>query len=205
MIIPMLVTLMTPLLGQDAPRNISFIQQVTDLGSDDFRVRERAHAQLREAGEEAREALEGAVERSTDAEVRERATILLRRMGAGPRIAEAIGQLGSDSWDEVRTGIQTLCSELGEGTGAEEALGKACEGPARVAKMARVLRQQWANWERQQQNLIRNTSFQQAQFMRQYYANFRQNMKRSVEIMCKSEFERAHVKKESAEKQDAER
>jgi hypothetical protein len=183
-------------------REISYAQQIADLGNDDFRVRERAHQQLREAGAAAKTALESAAEESPDAEVRQRAEVLLRRLTAGPRIKAAITQLESAKWDEVKEGLFALCDEMGEGTGAEEAVRKVSEGKGQSAQIARVLSQQWENWDRQQQQFIRNISAQGAQFMQQYFTSFRQNMKRSIEFMCKREFDQLHAK-DNKDKQDA--
>ena len=101
-IVSILAGLVLPGFGEDQAPGGPFVQQVANLGHADFRVRERAHQRLREAGDKARVALEDAAENSEDAEVRERASILLHRMGAGARIAEAITKLDAHEWDEVR-------------------------------------------------------------------------------------------------------
>jgi transcriptional regulator with XRE-family HTH domain len=104
----------------------------------------------------------------------------------------------------LKEGLFTLCDEMGEGTGAEEAMRKVSEGKGQSAQIARVLRQQWENWDRQQQQFVRNISFQGAQFMQQHFTSFRQNMKRSIEFMCKREFDQLHAKdKGKKEKEDA--
>lgn len=190
-----LTCLVLPVLGQETgQREPPYAQQIAELGNDDFRVREQAHQQLRDAGPAAKTALENAAEESPDAEIRQRAEVLLRRLTAGPRIKAAIGQLGSAQWEEVKTALFTLCDEMGEATGAEEAVRKASEGKGQTAQVARVLRQQWENWERQQQQFVRNVSFQGTQFMQQYFTSFKQNMKRSIEFMCKREFDQLHAK-----------
>jgi hypothetical protein len=199
-VISILVGLALTASGQEASATKRFTQQVANLGHDDFRVRERAHKELRQAGEKAREALEDAAENSTDAEVRERASMLLRRLGAGPRIAEAIKQLNGQDWDKVKAALLTLCDEYGEETGVEEAVKKAAGGKNQAAKMAGILQQQWKNYQRQQQHFMRNTSFQHAQYVQQFYANYRRNMKRSVEYMCKREFDKQQAKRKKEQK-----
>jgi hypothetical protein len=190
-----LLCLPLTILGQEpASKEGAYAQQIAELGNDNFRVREQAHQQLRDAGPAAQAALENASETSPDAEVRQRAEVLLRRLTAGPRIKGAIAQLASDKWDEVKEGLNTLCDEMGEGTGAEEAVRKISDGKGQSAQIARTLRQQWENWDRQQQQFVRNVSFQGAQFMQQYFTSFRQNMKRSIEFMCKREFDQLHAK-----------
>ena len=109
----------------------------------------------------------------------------------------------SAQWEEVKAALFTLCDEFGEDTGAEEAIRKASEGKTQTAQIARVLRQQWDNWERQQQQFVRNVSYQRTQYLQQYYANFKQNMKRSLEFMCKRQFDKLHpANKKKAEQQD---
>lgn len=199
-----LMCLVLPVAGQESSRHETpYAQQIADLGSDDFRVREQAHQQLREAGLAAKTALESAAEESPDAEVRQRAEVLLRRLTAGPRIKAAIVQLGSAQWEDVKAAISALCDEMGEGTGAEDAVRKAGDGKGQTAQIARVMRQQWENWERQQQQFVRNVSFQGTQFMQQYFTSFKQNMKRSIEFMCKREFDQLHAKnKDKKENQE---
>jgi hypothetical protein len=179
-----------------------YAPQIAELGSDDFRVRERAHQRLRDAGGEAKAALESAAEDSTDAEVRQRAEILLRRLNAGPRVASAMAKLDSAQWEEVKAALYALCDEYGEETGAEDAVRKASDGKGQAARMARVLNQQWDNWARQQQQFMRNISFQNAQFLQQYYANLKLNMKHSsVDFMCKREFDQLHAKDKDKDKE----
>jgi len=190
-----LVFLSATVFAQEAVvSNTPYAQQIADLGNDDFRVRERAHQELREAGAAAKVALEKAAEESIDAEIRQRAEALLRRLTAGPRIQAAIARLGSAQWDDVKEALSTLCDELGEGTGAEEAVRKAADGKGQTGQIARMLRQQWENWERQQQQYILNANQLGNQYMQQYFTSYRQNMKRSIEFMCKREFDQLHAR-----------
>ena len=199
-IVSILTVLALPSFGEEPPDAERFTQTVSELGHDDYRVRERAHKQLRAAGTEARKALEDASENSTDAEVRERASILLHRMDAGPRIQQAIADLNATDWDKVKAAIYTLCDEFEEDTGAEEALSEASGGNDQSGKMASIIHQQWKNYQRQQQSYVRNSSIHRAQLLQQYYVNYRKNMKQSAEYMCKREFDKRAAKRKKLEK-----
>ncbi len=190
-----LVLLSASVLSQEpGPPALPHAQLIADLGNEDFRLRERAHQQLRDAGPAAKAALEKAAEESADAEIRQRADALLRRLTAGPRIQAAIAQLGSAKWDEVREALFSLCDEMGEETGAGEAVRKASDGKSQTAQLARVLFRQWENWDRQQQQFIRSVSVQGRLSTQQHFTSFRQNVKRSIESMCKREFDQLHAK-----------
>jgi len=204
-IVSVLAGLVLPGFGEDQAPGGPFEQQVAELGHEDFRVRERAHQRLREAGDKARKALEDAAENSEDAEVRERASILLHRMGAGARIAEAITKLDAHEWDEVKAAIAALCDEFGEDTGVEEALQKTSDGQNQAAKMARILRQQWKNWERQQQYYMRSVSVNRAQVLQRFYANPQQRLRQSTEYMCQREFTKLQAKREKEKEEEAQK
>jgi hypothetical protein len=179
---------------RDAPTAEQLAAWVKALGHEEYAVREEAQAHLASAGSTAASALQDAVDNSGDAEVRERAARLLKCMNARPRIEAAVKKLGADTWDELGPALNTLCAELGQGTGAEAALNEVAAGNDAAAQMAKRVKEQWEAIARQKEQFRQSITPENAVFLQQYLKSLNENLKLSVQSVCRNELERRQKK-----------
>ena len=125
--------------ASSAPSTEQLDKWASELGADDFNVREEAQKNLAAAGQAAVPALKKAA-KSKDPEMRVRAERLLAPLTRGDRLVEAAQKLGSTDWEVVSKAIDVLLERCDEKS--ERAVADVAEGSGRTAVMAQVLRDQ---------------------------------------------------------------
>jgi len=124
---------------------------IKELGSEEYALREEAEKSLKNAGADIIPHLKEVIEKTSDAETRQRAERIVNDLTTGPRMVAAIKDLDADDWEKVRAGIETLWGELHTNGGVEQALEKAAHPGGRVVQ---AFRQSLEQLKQQQQQYL---------------------------------------------------
>lgn len=128
---------------------------IKDLSSEEFQTRDTAEKKLVAAGETIIPVLKETIDKTEDAETRQRCERVINELSAGPRIAQAIKDLGDPKWETARKAVDTLITEWGRNHGAEKALADAAKSGGLKGQLAQIISSSQDNIRQQKEMYAR--------------------------------------------------